>query len=80
MVNAVNFDFTEYEKSGAVWIFKLPEWRDEECLFLSKRIFTHNEALREFAERYVDKRGTRVIEVFPINGIMERKTIIYKGY
>jgi hypothetical protein len=55
-------NFTEYEKSGAVWMFAKPEWDIAETHFYSKKAYKRGEALADFVRRYDVKPGDTVIE------------------
>lgn len=55
-------NFTEYEKSGAVWMFAKPEWDIAGTHFYSKKAYTRGEALADFVRRYDVKPGDTVIE------------------
>jgi hypothetical protein len=54
--------FTEWEMSGAVWMFSLPGWSEEAYHCFSKAKFDRVEALAEFCERYDVKPGDTVLE------------------
>lgn len=55
-------NFTEYEKSGAVWMFAMPEWDVAGTHFYSKKAYKRGEALADFVRRYDVKPGDTVIE------------------
>ncbi len=56
-------NFTDYEKSGAVWMFTLPGWSEEAYRCYSKNMYTRDEALADFTQRYAVKPGDKIIEL-----------------
>lgn len=55
-------NFTDHEKSGAVWMFAKPEWDIAETRCYSKEVYKRGEALADFVRSYNIKPGDIVVE------------------
>ena len=55
--------YTDYEKSGAVWMFSMLDWDVAAYHCYSKKVFSRGEALAEFVKTYDIKPGDTIIEL-----------------
>lgn len=55
-------NFTKHEKSGAVWMFAMPDWDLAAYRCYSKEKYKRGEALAEFVSTYDVEPGDIVIE------------------